>query len=467
LAKTIAPLYGASNPELFYWAGRWRPYGLTLDGTLGYDYNVTIPKNLPGAVIKVTNQTILGGNTLQYGQDFTLKGTVDYWAISTKKDQEGTLLWTSSRPIEGNQSYNVRDVSEEDGVFVEASKEARQFYGYSLATGKIIWGPTDPLPVLDWVGIAQIAWVDCIAYGKLYTGSYGGVMHCFDIKTGKLIWNTTVPDPYSETMMGHNWCLGILRIAAGKVYIGYFEHSYYNPKVRGAPVLCMDAETGQILWEINMCTTYRDSLGILGDGVFVLQDLYDGLDYAIAKGPSATTVTAPDAAIPLGTSLTIKGTVTDVSPGTKDSILPMRFPNGVPAVSDECMSDWMQYVYMQFPRPTNATGVEVTIDVLDSNGNYRNIGTTTSDSSGAYGFSWQPDIPGTYKVIATFAGSKSYWPSHAVTYFTVDEAPQASPPPTPTPASAADLYFIPATAGMIVAIVVVGALIILLMLRKR
>jgi hypothetical protein len=31
------------------------------------------------------------------------------------------------------------------------------------------------------------------------------------------------------------------------------------------------------------------------------------------------------------------------------------------------MSDWMAYVYMQKTMPTNATGVEVTIDVLDSN----------------------------------------------------------------------------------------------------
>ncbi len=33
--------------------------------------------------------------------------------------------------------------------------------------------------------------------------------------------------------------------------------------------------------------------------------------------------------------------------------------------------------------PTNATGVPVNIDAIDANGNYRNIGTATSDTTGA------------------------------------------------------------------------------------
>ena len=46
-------------------------------------------------------------------------------------------------------------------------------------------------------------------------------------------------------------------------------------------------------------------------------------------------------------------------------------------------------------------------------------------------------------------------------------APAATPSPTPTPASAADLYFVPLSIGMIVAIVIIGALLAVLILRKR
>ena len=77
------------------------------------------------------------------------------------------------------------------------------------------------------------------------------------------------------------------------------------------------------------------------------------------------------------------------------------------------MTQWMEYVYMQKPKPTDVTGVTVSIDVIDANGNQRTIGTTTSDSSGAFSYAWTPDIEGKYTVIASFTGSESYWPSSA------------------------------------------------------
>jgi hypothetical protein len=127
----------------------------------------------------------------------------------------------------------------------------------------------------------------------------------------------------------------------------------------------------------------------------------------------------------------------------------------------------MESVYMQQPMPTNATGVPVTLSVIDSNGNYRQIGTTTTNAMGTYGFTWTPDITGNYTVIATFAGSGSYYGSSAQTYFYAS-SPPATPAPTATPAtSVADTYFVPAIAGLFVLIIIVLALVILGMLRKR
>jgi hypothetical protein len=92
--------------------------------------------------------------------------------------------------------------------------------------------------------------------------------------------------------------------------------------------------------------------------------------------------------------------ITDISPATDDDTIKKRFSNGVAAVSDDSISDWMLYVYKQFARPINTTGVEVTLSVLDANGNYRAIGTTTSSSDGFYSYSWVPDITGEYTVYA-------------------------------------------------------------------
>jgi hypothetical protein len=127
----------------------------------------------------------------------------------------------------------------------------------------------------------------------------------------------------------------------------------------------------------------------------------------------------------------------------------------------------MEAVYMQQPMPTNLTGVPVSIDVFDSNGNYRNIGTITSDASGMFAFTWKPDIPGQYTVIATFVGSQSYYPSSASTAFYASE-PAATPSPTPiAEASMADQYILPGIIGIIVTIVIVGVVLALLMFRKK
>ena len=89
---------------------------------------------------------------------------------------------------------------------------------------------------------------------------------------------------------------------------------------------------------------------------------------------------------------------------------------------------------MQQPMPHNATGVPVTLSVFDSNGNYRTIGTTTTNALGDYGLTWTPDIPGNYTVYATFAGTNGYYASSASTFFHAG-SPAPTPAPTATPLS--------------------------------
>jgi hypothetical protein len=178
------------------------------------------------------------------------------------------------------------------------------------------------------------------------------------------------------------------------------------------------------------------------------------------------TVTAPDIAAPLGTPIMIKGTVTDISAGTTQANQAARFPSGVPAVSDASQREWMEYVYMQKPRPTNATGVPVTVSVVDVNGNYRQIGNTISDEDGRFSLPWTPDIAGQYVVYASFAGSESYWPSHAENSFVVQEAQVTPTPQSQIALPSTEMYFAISTAAIIMAIAIVGAILVLI-LRKR
>jgi len=132
------------------------------------------------------------------------------------------------------------------------------------------------------------------------------------------------------------------------------------------------------------------------------------------------------------------------------------------------VGDWMKYVYAQFPRPSNATGVDVSLDAVDPNGNFVHLGTATSDTSGLFSCAWTaPDVPGKYTIIATFAGSGAYYASYAETAVVLKEAPVTTPAPSPVAVPDTTLTIIGTGVStgivIIVAVVVVG----LMLLRKR
>ncbi|HLC00718.1 MAG TPA: hypothetical protein VJL33_05320, partial [Candidatus Bathyarchaeia archaeon] len=209
----------------------------------------------------------------------------------------------------------------------------------------------------------------------------------------------------------------------------------------------------------------RNAMGALADGMLVTHNAQDNRIYTFGKGPSAMTVTASPKVSVNGDGVLIEGTVTDISAGTKQNEQAARFPNGVPAVSDESMTPWMEYIYMQRPRPTDVKGVQVTLTILDPNGNTKEIA-VTSDSMGQFKKLWIPEVPGEYTIKATFAGSESYWPSYTQTAVGVSEAPPPPAEPEPAPPSMTDTYVVGIGAAIIIVIAIVGAL-VLLTLRKR
>ncbi len=453
--------------------GSWRPHGRIYDAddtADGYDWNVTIAdtpgeRSVPGSVDKVREGIILGTDFDKYSRSDD--GKIRIWALSTEPGREGTLLYnkTFTMPIKAGH-YDVQDADVESDVFTVSVAETGQHWGFRLSTGEQIWGPTDPQHYTDKWGYGSSNSWDNIVEGKYISGNYGGTVYCRNVTTGETIWTYDIEDPYHEVLQNTKIRFRPAFIADGKVYLENTEHNPFNPQHRGFPFLCLDLETGEKIFSIPIRGSEWSSTPIIGDSIIAMYDEYDQRVYAIGKGPSATTVTGPEIVQPLGTPIMIKGTVMDISPGTNDAALTMRFPNGVPAVSDESMSDWMLYVYSQFGRPANATGVEVTLSVLDPNNNVYDIGNATTDASGTFSFMWDPLVPGKYTVIATFAGSDSFYASSAETAVGITEAPEVTPEPTPTPASVADQYIVPATTGIIIAIVVVG-LVIILMLRRR
>ncbi|MCW4048093.1 MAG: PQQ-binding-like beta-propeller repeat protein [Candidatus Bathyarchaeota archaeon] len=439
--------------------GRERPT-YNIDWRTGIEWNVTLPDIGPVSRLTVMNHdpkdlSVLIISNQSQGDIYNVGAFVDL-AFSGK---DGHVLWQKVRN-EGTWENVVggRAMSMEDGVYAIVRKETRQVYVYDVNTGEKKW-VSDPRPNQWGLYITGAAF----AYGKLYVIAYDGECYAYNAKTGKVEWVFGPISSGLETPYGVYPFYGGLTIADNKIILCHGEHSADSPMYRGEHMYIVNATNGELIWD--MLGWYQQP--VAANGVVLAPNCYDGKIYCFGKGPSATTVSASPKVSVHGDNVLIEGTVMDISAGAKQNEQAARFPFGVPAVSDECMSAWMEYVYMQKPMPTNATGVTVTLSVVDANNNYREIGTATSGADGFFSFVWKPDIPGKYTVYASFAGSGSYWPSSAVTAFTVDAAPEPTPAPTPTPASMADLYFMPMSVGLIIAIAVVIALLAMMLFRKR
>jgi hypothetical protein len=353
------------------------------------------------------------------------------------------------------------------GVFTTITKETGIVNGYSMNTGQLLWSDTlSPVNAYDTVGGYQ----GCIANGTLYLDALGGDIWSINMLNGTINWytNTTAllgPAGYNSPYgIWPIWEQADIGVADGIIFLAV-GHEYSPPLFLGAQQLAVNCTTGQLVWNIDAFDA--DSWPVTAYGVMTVINSYDNQIYAYGMGPSKTTVTAPNVGVTTSTPITISGTVTDISAGSQQQAVAANFPNGLPCVSDASMTQLMESVYMQQPMPTNMTGVPVTLSVIDSNNNQRQIGITSTNAMGTYGFTWTPDISGDYTIIATFAGSGSYYGSSAQTYFHAS-APQ-TPAPTAEPISfaSAQSYILAGVAAIIVVIVIIGAVLAMLMLRKR
>ena len=434
-----------------YYASTIRPSG-TINFTAGNEWSVEVPAGM--SIGRVTQEVILMRNSPTppfIGLNPGYQETAGYDA------KTGAKLWG---PL--NQTLpKDRDISVlagRDGYYVLHDKDLNQAWGYSLTNGQQVWGPVD-LPGNAWSHISRAA---DIAYDKIYIWDFGGYVNALDLETGEIEWTFTrgssgYDAPYGTYPL---WHFGTHSIADGKLFLS--EGSMYNPPLHpGAQRLAIDCETGELVWSI---LSYSGRCpGAIADGMLVEWNSYDNQIYTFGKGPTKTMVSAMPKVTLEGESVLIEGMVIDKSPGTNNPDREARFPNGVPAIADENMSVWMEYVYMQQPKPADATGVEVTLSVLDPNNNKYEIGMTTSDANGMYKLKFVPPVSGEYSIMAEFLGSESYYGSMGQTAILVDPAPIIPPEPTPTPGPQTETFI----TGSTIAILAGIAVAIFLILRKK
>ncbi len=460
--------------------------------TNGVQYTVVIPKTGVNVNMNSTQSLSLAATTPEIilaryqpsmGSFMEMNAG---WQIAAGFDAKtGQLLWgpyNQTLPV----AESVALLCARDGYYVLHNKDTDNAYIYSLKTGQLLWGPIQ----LPGNAYSTISRGGDIAYGKAYIWDLGGYVNAIDLETGEIAWTFNPRSSGYDTPFGVYplWHFGTHSICDGKLFLS--EGRMYDPPLSPSYRLAINCTDGSLVWDI---LHYSGRIpGAHADTYFVDWNSFDNQIYSFGKGPTTTTVTAPDVQVPVGDKVLIKGSVMDISAGTNTYEKQVRFPNGVPAIADANMSVWMEYVYMQQlkPKEHEINGVPVKLQAIDPNGNYQELGTVTSDANGNYFVAYSPEMAGVYQIIASFEGSESYFASSAQTVVLISEAKAAVPTeapvtptpelPTPTPATptptATPSAAVPPEAGpntvvyvavaAVVAIAIIAAVAVILRRRK-
>jgi len=473
--STMCIMAGAWSAQASGW--EWRP---PQNGQIpfedGIEYAYPIATTYNGNAISLAIKTN-DANTIvmSYVSAGPIDDTLGWGVFAGYSAATGQQLWIENITTFPPYALDVNVVTAYgDGVFLMGFKSTYQIMAYSMTTGQLLW--TDTLSGLN--GATPDAYdsiggfVGIIAYGNIYDMGYGGDIWSINIHTGAINWytNTTQYQGPAGTNSPYTiwpiWTFATGNLADG-LLIAPEGHEYSPPLFLGAQLLAINCTNGQLVWKIDSFDV--DSHPVTVDGILTDLNAYDNQIYAYGQGPSKTTVNAPDVGVTTATPITISGTVMDVSAGASQEAVAADFPNGLPCVSDASMSQFMETAYMQQPMATNLTGVPVTVSVTDANGNTYAIGTTTTDPyTGTYGLQWTPIISGDYTVTATFAGTGGYYGSSATAYFYASTpAPTIAPYPTPVTGLASFASLELGIAAVIIVIVIIGAVLAVLTLRKR
>jgi hypothetical protein len=340
---------------------------------------------------------------------------------------DGHLLWGPTQ-LELPAWCRISLTSVGSGIFTLFCYETQEFTGYSTSTGEKLWGPISVASDAPW---GYYITRSEIAGDNLYSADFSGAVNCIDVHTGAIKWTSYTGSSGYETPYGVWPIANILCVADGKVFT-MGGHLYSPPLFHGGELYAWDGETGELLWSTPSFAITNSGNGLVSDGYLVVPNAYDLRLYAYNKGQTETTI---DYSSVIGStnSILLKGTVTDQSPGQTCLGIPAA---GTPAISDNDMGAWMEYLYMQQPKPTDAKGVTVHLTATDPNGNYQDIGSTTSDIDGKFALMWTPPVPGVYTVKATFDGSNSYYSSYGTTSFGIAQSGISPEIQTPTPTQA-------------------------------
>ncbi|MEJ2272850.1 MAG: hypothetical protein P8X91_10380, partial [Candidatus Bathyarchaeota archaeon] len=204
---------------------------------------------------------------------------------------------------------------------------------------------------------------------------------------------------------------------------------------------CLNATTGEEIWKID----FAGGLKAIGEEMLIAKNEYNGIIYCFGRARTSVDIIVSPTIATQGSSILIEGYVSDLSPEVQ----------GEPAVGNNDMARWMEYLYMQRPCPTEVVGVPVQIRVIqDSTGSKQDLGFAVTDLYGHFSFEFTPPITGLYTVAARFLGSDPYFSSWKAIGLSVQSPSEPSIVPETVISTDNTLLFLVLVATTSIAIVI-------------
>lgn len=242
-----------------------------------------------------------------------------WWAINLNpvKGEIGSLLWrTTIDQVDEATNDMLSYQRAAEGVFVFITMPTLKFSGYSMYTGEKLWETMqlDQINPFGYFSYPSLMYDESttIAYGKLFVGGYLGHVFAFDLQNGTELWRYAAP---TDQSVFKYYTLMLGAVANNKLFVGTHEHSADTPLFKGNRLRILDVNTGEEI--VSMLSWPHPRTMAIADGTLIYWNNYGGQIYALSKGPTEMTASVTNDVIQSGSSVMIKGTITDVSPGTK------------------------------------------------------------------------------------------------------------------------------------------------------
>ncbi len=277
----------------------------------------------------------------------------------------GTQLWNYT----ADASTHPQSVARNGKLWFadQISGPMANVYCLNATTGEEIW--KEPIMTHGEPGKSGVT--NGVSYSEeldmLFIPSWDGFTYAVNASTGDPIWEFDTKAYGAQTGP---------TIANGKLYFGSIGGgSYYSSQgYSNATLFCLDALSGQPIWDYLGSDTWRGNYFSITDGVLYASSV-DGFLYAFGEGPTKTALSIASSSMISGSEALIKGSVLDLSPASPYAPV---------------------------------AGAQVSLSFAMAGDSYSNIATVTTASDGTFTYEWTLPDSGFYNVMAEWDGDDSY-----------------------------------------------------------